>query len=314
MMSRSNPAVSIVIPVYNCGKMFVPCLESIRRQSFEDFEVIIVNNRSDDGSAEIARTYAEQDERFRVIDNPEGGAGPARNFGVAHAAGEYICFIDGDDRISREYLEKLYAAAKKNDADISVCGFDFYFLNTEKSKKGMKVPDRVYTRDEALGYLLGDTKMRFYLWAKLWRKTLFTDHGIAIPDMYYEDAAVTPQLFWFANKVVSVDHCGYHYTRAFSVYTESRMTTQRVNDYVNTIPMIRLFLESQGSYEKFKRKLGVHIFHVYFAIPSMVRQCADSAKAPARVNIDRARAKVRLSLKLSYARLSRLDLNKPVVE
>ena len=313
-MSELHPAVSIVIPMYNCGKMFVTCLDSIRAQSFQDFEVIIVNNRSDDGSADIARAYAEQDKRFRVIEKSEGGAGSARNYGVSHASGEYICFIDGDDRISSKYLEKLYTAAKENDADVSVCGFDFYFLNNEKVRKGMRVPDRVYSRDEALGFLLGDTKMRFYLWAKLWRRTLFTEHGIAIPDMYYEDAAVTPQLFWFANKVVSVDYCGYHYTRAFSVYTESRMTTQRVNDYVNTIPMIRLFLESQGCYEKFRRKLFMHIFHVYFAIPSMVRQCADSPRRSAAENINRARAKVRLSLKLSYARLSALDLKKPVVE
>lgn len=313
-MSGSHPAVSIVIPMYNCGKMLVPCLESIRSQSFDDFEVIIVNNRSDDGSVETARSYSDMDKRFRVFDNAEGGAGSSRNIGVSHAAGEYICFIDGDDRISNDCLEKLYAAAKENDADISVCGFDFYFLNNEKTKRGMRVPDRVYTRDEALSLLLGDTRMRFYLWAKLWRRTLFTEHGITIPDMYYEDAAVTPQLFWFANKVVSVSCCGYHYTRAFSVYTESRMTPQRVNDYVNTIPMIRLFLESQGSYEKFRRKLGVHIFHVYFAVPSMVRQCGENAKRPSRENINRARAKVRLSLKLSYARLSKLDLKKPVVE
>ena len=311
-MGECSPAVSIIIPVYNCGNMFLPCLESVRAQSFDNFEVIIVNNRSDDGTAEAAHSFAEKDSRFRVIDNDEGGAGPARNLGVSQALGEYVCFIDGDDSISPQYLERLYRAAKDNDADISVCGFDFLFLNTGKTKKGMRVPERTYTRDEALGLLLGDTKMRFYLWAKLWRRSLFTMHDISIPDMYYEDAAVTPQLFWFANRVVSTDYCGYHYTRAFSVYKESRMTVQRVNDYINTIPIIRLFLESQGCYERFKGKMGMHIFHVYFAIPSVVRQC--DAKRPVRENIKRARAKVRLSIKLSYERLRRLDLNKPVVE
>ncbi len=313
-MNVSTPAVSIVIPVHNCGNMLLPCLQSIRAQSFESFEVIIVNNGSDDGSAEAARAFAETDQRFRVVDNPEGGAGASRNFGVARAAGDYVCFIDGDDRISEDYLEGLYNGARDNDADIAVCGFDFYFLNSGKTKKGMRVPDRVYSRDEALGLLLGDTKMRFYLWEKLFRRTLFTEHGISIPDMYYEDAVATPQLFWFANKVVSVSKGIYLYTRAFSVYKESRMPPQRVNDYINTIPMIRLFLEEQGCYQRIKGKLGMHIFHVYFAIPSVVRQCSADCTRPKKENIRRARAKVRLSLKLSYEKLSRLDLKKPVVE
>ncbi len=313
-MDNAIPLISVVIPAYNCGVMFDKCLASLKNQSFDSFEVIIVNNRSTDGTAEKARRLAGEDERFRVTDNMQGRAGAARNVGIGLARGEYIAFIDGDDCVSEQYLEKLYRAAADNDADVSVCGFDYYFLNTGSVKKGLSASDRVYTRDEALGLLLQDTKIKFYLWGKLWRRSLFTEYDISIPDMYYEDAAVTPRLFWYANKVASVDYCGYHYTRAFSKYTEVRMTAERVNDYINTVPMIRLFLEQQGCYEKFRKKMRVHVFHVYFAVPSVVKQSSQSSKRPDRENIRRARAKIRLSLKLSPDRLKRLDLSKPVVE
>lgn len=313
-MDGKNPLISIVIPAYNCGGMFEKCLASIGNQSFESFEVIIINNGSTDGTAATALETARRDKRFIVIDMPHGMAGTARNVGISNAKGEYIAFVDGDDCIAPMYLEKLYNAACNNNADISVCGYDYYFLNTEKLKKGLSAADRLYTRDEALGLLLQDTRLKFYLWGKLFKRSLFSEHNITIPDMYYEDAVTVPKLFWFANRVASVNYCGYHYTRAFSRYTEVRMTAGRVNDYINTVPMLRLFLEEQGVYKEFKRKMKVHVFHVYFAVPSVVKQSALENKRSVKDNICRARAKLRLSLKLPYERLKGLDLNKPVVE
>lgn len=313
-MPEIIPAVSVVIPIYNCGEMLEKCLRTIRGQSFKDIEVIIVNNGSTDGSDEVARRFAEEDERFRVVDFEHGSAGEARNYGISLSRGEYITFVDGDDRLSKWCIEKLYHGAKDNDADISVCGFAYFFQNKNGIKKSFRMSDKVLSSESALKLLLGDMKLRFYLWGKLWRKTLFTDNNIRIPDMYYEDAAVTPQLFYFANKVVLVDHYGYYYTRAFSRYTEVSMSADRINDYINTIPIMRLFFEEQGCYQKFKKHLNMHIFHVYFAVPSMVKQCGSDNKKSASDNIRDARAKVRLCMKVSYERLKKLDLSKPVVE
>ncbi len=132
--------------------------------------------------------------------------------------------------------------------------------------------------------------------------------------MYYEDAVITPQLFYFANRVVSVSQGRYYYTRAFSKYTETSMPSRRINDYVNTIPMIRLFLEEQGCFEAYRKKLYNHVFHVYFALPSMIRQSAVENVFSNSGNLRRARAKVRLCLHCSAEKLKSLDLNKPVVE
>lgn len=314
-MCKSSPAVSVIIPVYNCGDMLRQCLESIENQSFKDFEVIIVNNASTDNSLQIAMEFSEKDKRFRLVENTSGGgAGSNRNKGVELAAGEYISFIDGDDRIDEYFLEKLYKAAKDNNADIAVCGFYYYFLNTQKSERDAPPPEKVFDRDEALACLLKDKYMRFFLWNKLWKKKLFTENDIKIPDMYYEDAVVTPKLFYYAERVVSLDYCGYYYTRAFSKYTEVKMTAQRANDYVNTIPMIRLFLEERGCYEKFKGSFKTHIFHVYFAVPFVVKQSSAENKKSNRENIKTARAKIRLCCKADFDTLRHYDLAKPVIE
>ena len=287
-------SVSIIVPVYNCGAMFSPCLQSLREQTLTDFEVILVNNGSTDGSAALAERTAAEDNRFHVIHHPHGGAGECRNVGIAAAQGEYIAFVDGDDRLSPDYLAQLYGAACREQADIAVGGYDYYFLNNNNIKPGQRMPDRVFTQEEALSLLLQDSRIKFYLWGKLFRRTLLTEHNIQIPDMYYEDAVITPQLFYFANRVVSV--------------------SRRINDYVNTIPMIRLFLEEQGCFEAYRKKLYNHVFHVYFALPSMIRQSAVENVFSNSGNLRRARAKVRLCLHCSAEKLQSLDLNKPVVE
>lgn len=307
--------VSIIVPVYNCGEMFPLCLQSLREQSMTDFEVILVNNGSTDGSADLAEQIAAEDSRFRVIEHTDGGAGTARNVGIDAAQGEYIAFVDGDDRVNPCYLEALYVAACREKADIVVSSFRYYFLHNGQTKTGVCVSDRVYAKEQALGMLLQDGgAFRFYLWGKLFRRTLLTEHHIRIPDMYYEDAVVTPQLFYFANCVVTVHDACYDYTRAFSRYTEVRMTAARINDYVNTVPMIRLFLEEQGCYAAYRRRLYHHVFHVYFALPSVVRQSAAENRCSNQENIRRARAKVRLCLRCSPETLKTFDLCKPVVE
>ncbi len=306
--------VSIIVPVYNCGTMFPLCLQSLREQSMTDFEVILVNNGSTDGSAEIARQTAREDCRFRVIDHLSGHAGTARNVGIAAAQGEYVAFVDGDDRLSSNYLSLLYQAACQKQADIALSSFRYYFLNTQQIKGGVSVPNRLYAKETALSLLLQDTKIKFYLWGKLFRRSLLTEHHISIPDMYYEDAVTTPKLFYFANAVVSVHDACYYYTRAFSKYTEVRMTAERANDYVNTVPLLRMFLEEQGCYAAYRRHLYHHVFHVYFALPSVVKQCANDTQLSVQENIRRARAKVRLCLRCAPQTLKTLDLNKPVVE
>lgn len=118
-----NPAVSIIIPVFNAEKYLHKCLNSILAQSMQDFEVIMVNDGSTDNSQSILNEYAEKyPTKFVVFEKENGGQSSARNMALPYVRGEYTTFLDSDDYYDDDYLEILYSAAKKNDSDVVLSG------------------------------------------------------------------------------------------------------------------------------------------------------------------------------------------------
>lgn len=127
------PKVSIIVPVYNVEKYIEKCINSIIQQTEKDFELILVDDGSKDLSGKICDEYAEKDKRIRVIHKKNEGPSIARNKGLDICKGEYITFIDSDDYIEIEYLANMLNKAKRNDADIVMCGFRQIFKgNSEK--------------------------------------------------------------------------------------------------------------------------------------------------------------------------------------
>lgn len=117
--------VSVIIPVYNGEKTIKRCLDSVTAQTLADIEIIVVDDGSTDGTADIVT--ALYDSRIRLFTVPNGGQGYARNTGMDASSGEYYAFVDADDEIEKDMLEKMYAAAKCNDADVVQCNiFDIY--------------------------------------------------------------------------------------------------------------------------------------------------------------------------------------------
>lgn len=116
------PKVSIVVPMYGVEPFLNKCVDSLLAQSLHDIEIILVDDGSPDRCGEIAEEYAIKDNRVKVIHQKNSGLGPARNTGMAAATGEYIGFVDSDDWANNCMFERLYNAAKKNNADIAVGG------------------------------------------------------------------------------------------------------------------------------------------------------------------------------------------------
>ena len=117
-----NEKITLIIPVYNKKKYINHCLDSISAQTFEDFEVLLVDDGSTDGSAEICDEFANNNARVRVIHKQNGGVSSARNRGIEEAGGKYVVFCDADDEFPPDALSDLYAAAEKYGADITVGG------------------------------------------------------------------------------------------------------------------------------------------------------------------------------------------------
>lgn len=122
--------ISIILPIYNGEQYLRDCLESILKQKYHNFEVILVNDGSIDSSEAICRQYVNRDDRFRYVQKEHGGASSARNYGLELVKGEYVAFIDADDWVEENYLELLHQSLKENNADISVSTYKKFDVDT----------------------------------------------------------------------------------------------------------------------------------------------------------------------------------------
>lgn len=125
--------VSIIIPVYNTAKYLPRCLDSVLTQTYQNLEVILVDDGSTDNSGQIADTYAKQDKRIKVIHQPNQGQSAARNVGLENATGKYISFVDSDDEIKPTFIEQLLSAYDDT-TSISVCGIHYKRLRTHSAE------------------------------------------------------------------------------------------------------------------------------------------------------------------------------------
>ncbi len=247
--------MSIIIPVYKVEDYLRKALDSVAAQTFTDFEAIVVNDGSPDNCLAIIREYVERYPNFHLIDQKNAGLSAARNAGLREASGEYVAFLDSDDYLAPDYLERLYRTAQETGADIVYCNYSFYY-----PKSGINIPmpltsrTRTQGKKKALRRLIRDITVHHFAWNKLYRRSLFTEHGIEYPSMYFEDVATTPRLFYFADRIAFLHKSLYHYTRRKGSILAT-MDVKKVNDYINSAAMLRNFLEHQNAYTDYRGSL-----------------------------------------------------------
>lgn len=246
------PKISVIIPMYNVAPYLERCLKSVEAQTFRDFEVVLINDGSNDNSLEIAKAFAERNDNFRLISQHNKGIAEVRNIGVAEATGEFIAFIDSDDFIMAEYLEKLYNAAVENDADVATCNYiNGNIQGTLRMRNLIFKSEGVYGREEILKNAIRDFSVRNYSWNKLWRRKLFTENNIVYPELFFEDAATTPKLFFYAKKTVVIKDQLYYYTQRSDSIT-GLLNPCRIRDYLTSFGIMRSFLEENGSFKPYR--------------------------------------------------------------
>lgn len=207
-----NPAISIIIPVYNVENYLEKCLTSVVEQSFTEFEAILINDGSTDNSLEICKRFASEDKRLKIISQPNKGLAEARNTGLKIASGKYITGVDSDDWIEKDYLKILWEAAQKYRADIAICELSSNEDNISEEEKCMKDTISILDSREALTALYVNKFIRDHFCGKLFKKEIFGD--IRFPkNKCFEDIFVMYRLFGEAQKIVKVDIAAYHYIR-----------------------------------------------------------------------------------------------------
>lgn len=188
-----NPLISLVIPVYNVEKYLDKCLQSVLAQTYDNYEVILIDDGSTDNSGKMCDEYAEKDNRITVYHKPNGGLSDARNFGVEHCNADLVSFIDSDDYVTEDYLEYLWYLMDKYSADLSVG--QYVRVNegyTDIQLKQVNVSDLCLNTEGALKQLcIGGIST--VAWGKLYKKDYVIKNQFPL-GKYYEDIATTYKL------------------------------------------------------------------------------------------------------------------------
>ena len=180
-------AISIIVPVYNVEKLLSKCVDSILNQNFKDFELLLIDDGSKDKSGLICEEYAKKDSRISVYHKTNGGLSSARNYGIEHALGEFITFIDSDDYVDKSMLEILYNNMIENDVDLSITGVrDIYDGKTSIDVDREKL---LLNSEETLKFMLMGKKINVYAVSKLYKRSIF--ESIKYPlGKAYEDSYI----------------------------------------------------------------------------------------------------------------------------
>ena len=230
-----QPLITVVIPVYNIEPYIKECLDSISAQTYENLEILAVNDGSTDQSKAILEVAAFEENRLTILDKPNGGLSDARNYGILHAHGDYICFIDGDDTIAPDYVKLLYEALSE-DGDIAVCDMEYVYEDGHREFSSGGSFTSASVKDMPSLIRINNSACN-----KLYRTSLFKE--VLFPKgKLYEDLATVPIQIYRSQKVVKVDQPLYFYRqregsiqhkidrRVFHIYD----AIDRVNDYVKT--------------------------------------------------------------------------------
>lgn len=204
----NNELISIIVPIYNVEKYLRECIDSILIQTYENLEIILVDDGSPDNSGKICDEYLKKDTRIKVFHKPNGGLSDARNYGIKQANGKYIQFTDSDDFLDKDMIKTLYMDIKENNSDVSICSF--YALKNEVKYTDATFEKKIFYRDEAIKVNLLDKEIRNYAWNKLYRKTIF-DRVQYPKGRLFEDILTLPRIFMQSSKISIIDIPLYYY-------------------------------------------------------------------------------------------------------
>ncbi len=227
---NTNPIISVIVPVYKVEQYLSQCVDSILNQSYDNLEIILVDDGSPDRCPEMCDGYAQKDSRIRVIHKKNGGLSDARNKGIDVAKGDYLYFVDSDDCISEGSVEYLYHLIKKYDAEVAIGGMAIT-TSLEKPFQQVSSYDHVYDNVSALSEMMYNKRFNHSASAKLYKASLF--EGVRYPvGKLYEDLFTTYRVVNQACRIAFGSQvCYYYYIRQGSIMQST--FTPKNNDVVD---------------------------------------------------------------------------------
>lgn len=246
-MQNTLPLVSIITPVYNADQYLNACIESVLNQSYTNWELILVNDGSTDGSLNIIKKHAQLDPRIEYIDKRNEGPSLARQAGTAQAKGKYIQYLDSDDLLLKYALENLVCKAEETNAEIVAAPFYFYYSEGKMDLSGHLTFQEMTGIEYFNEILLG--KAYWSVWSNFISRSLFEKYDIQfIPEISYgEDAILMLQLLYHTPKVTSINQPILYYKQLESSICHD-ITPKRHADFRAYNQWITSYLIEKGLY------------------------------------------------------------------
>ena len=260
----TTPLVSVIVPIYKVEKYLCACVDSILAQTYQNIEIILVDDGSPDNCPKICDDYAQKDSRIRVIHKQNGGLSDARNVGMENANGDYFCFVDSDDFVSPQMVEFLIKPLIDNpELKLSVAQhIQFNDGEPQQIPKYQTVNYKIISSKE---YFL--SVFQYSAWSKIYKKELFNDVKFPLK-RYYEDMFTTYKLVVKPEKLARLDCKLYYYRqmRAGSILTV-KPSLKTVTDCYDAISEIIGFFKTYDKeiYERFLVQFVVKYYFFHYA-------------------------------------------------
>ncbi|QJE31637.1 glycosyltransferase [Heyndrickxia coagulans] len=248
------PKVSIILPVFNVSNYIRKCLISIIEQKgFKDYEVIIVNDGTEDDSIDKIIDLIDFYNNIKLINKSNGGVGQARNIGISRSIGQYILFVDSDDWLEKDMIYTMYKRAVNTNSEIVICGANKAYEDNsiEKMELG-NLPRDSFPKDEVIktflnrNFLIGN-----FLWNKLIKRDLLVSNNIFFPEKqdFGEDALIVLKTLFYANKIAIVQQQLYNYLQRNGSITKGDLKKEAI--FIKNLHRMKKFLLEKQLLEKY---------------------------------------------------------------
>lgn len=259
--------VSVVVPVYKVEEYLDKCVRSIRRQTYPDLEIILVDDGSPDRCKEMCDGYAAEDERIHVIHKENGGLGDARNAGIQKASGKYLLFVDSDDWIHEALVERAVETAEEHGADIVL--FDYVGVEENGSRGEVfsaGVPSgRVLSARDEPGLIMRSCSAV----NKLYRREFWEGAGLSFAKgRYYEDLGTIPKLMGLAERIIYRKEVLYYYLFRGGSIMHSVDFQKNYEDRTAAADGVLGFYKEHDLWEQYERELEYLVFENTYFVPS----------------------------------------------
>lgn len=271
-MNENNEKVSIIVPIYNVEKYLNRCIESIINQTYKNLEIILINDGSTDSSQQICNTYKDRDERIKVINKENSGVSATRNIGLYNATGQWIVFIDSDDWIENDMIEKLLNVAHNENAEIVQCN-SYYAYEKEIIKRAEIMPNYQVRKDieniklDIISPKYDEMENNTYTRAiravhgKIFKSEVLKNEKFIENIFIFEDGIFLLSILDNVKTYILINEYLYYYR-----VTENSITKKFSNEYLNQIEQImkniRDYVVKQKDKEKFEKMYNVMYFEL----------------------------------------------------